>query len=260
MALALVTGIVVKNGEVLLEPFVRDVTGPSVYATAEELPTGPGIARMLPDGVTDHAHQLMTGPASGLDRQPELGIPVGQTKVRLIVQAKDAPLLLTGLWLVTDARNVPLASTLLFMGTQGAGKPIQVRFDADAPDADTARGTAATNLDGRDYFGNENYQLAAGESVEFRALVSTRTCYCRWHLVLQLNVAGRNERIPVGRSDGTPFAVSAAVPNPKQAYIFPHPDIPPQTVLGTVGSWVQLPPAELCADSDVCDPAAWPPS
>ncbi len=262
VAVALITGIVVKNGTVLLDPFVRDVTGPSVYVTAEERPVDAGLeifARMLPGGVTPHIRELMTGQAAGLDRELELGVPVGQAKVRLVVQAKDAPLLLTGLWLVTDERRAPLASTLLFMGTQGGGEPIQVRFDADAAEADTARGTAATNLDGRDYFDNENYQLGAGESVEFRPLVSTHTCYCRYHFELELNVSGRSERIPVRRSDGTLFGVSAAVPNPKQTYILPHPAMPPRTVLGTVGSWVQLPPAELCADYGVCDPAAWPP-
>jgi hypothetical protein len=258
--LSFVTGVVVKYGDSITGPALHRATGQPIFVTAIELPEEAGmepIVRMLPAGVTDHDRTLMTDQAGGLERQVDLGVPVGRVKLRLVVQAKDASVLLTGLRLVVDERQPPLANTLLFVGTQGAGKPIQVMFDADTPAANTPRGTPAMNLQGHDYFDGDNYELDPGQSVEFRAFVTTHHCYCRWHLEVDATLDGRTRSVQVRRPDGSEFEVSSATDKVHEVYEY-SPLEPPKTTLGSIGPWTRVPPPEFCKPGSVCDPLAWP--
>jgi hypothetical protein len=259
---AFVTGIAVKYGEQMSAPVLREVTGDPVYVSAAELPVDEGsepVVRMLPAGVTDHERRAMSDPSAGPVGDTELGIPVGQVKLRMVVQAKEARVLLTGLRLVVDEARSPLTATLLAIGTQGGGgKPIQVVFDADAGEASTSRGTPARNSAGRDYFAGDNYELDPGQSVEFRVLVTTRHCYCRWHLEVDVTLDGKTRSVAARRDNGMGFEVSAATPNVQEVYEVPHPSRLPKTTLGSIGRWVRVPPAEFCTPGSVCDPSAWP--
>jgi len=262
VVMAFVTGMVVKYGEQIFAPVLRQATGDPVYVSAAELPLDEGsepVVRMLPAGVTERDRQVMTDPTAGPVRDTELGIPVGRAKLRMVVQAKEARVLLTGLRLVVDERRAPLTATLLAIGTQGGeGKPIQVMFDADARDAGTSGGTPARNLDGGDYFAGNNYELDSGQSVEFRTFVITRRCYCRWHLEVDVTLDGKTRSVAARREDGTAFEVSAATPNVQEVYEVPHIVIPPKTTLGSIGRWVRVPPVDFCKPGSVCDPSAWP--
>lgn len=257
-----VTSTIVRYGDIDFSRWFRQPAGEHpVYVTATQRPPTVGeepVVRLLPGGLTDKDRQLMGG-FEWLNSPQELGIPVGLDNVQIIVQAKESRLLLTGLRLVVDERHAPLVATLLFHGTQGGpGEPIQVRFDADAPEAATPRGTAARNLQGRDYFDGANYELDPGQSVEFRAAVSTRQCYCRWHLEVDVSFNGKIQPIQVRRGDGSLFEISAATANVEQVYIYPHPSDALRPTGHSIGGWVTVPSDEFCATRSVCDPSRWP--
>ncbi len=257
LVLAVVTGVVTavvtKVGDEASQPLLRDALGDPVYVTAGPLPRGGEtvLARSLPDGITPQVHEVLSVPTAYIDREDELGVPLGQARLRVIVQAKTSKVLLTGLRLVVDERKPPIDRTVLFVNTQGGGKPIQVRFDADARDSGTSRGTAARNVTGQDYFAGDNHELDAGGAVEFHISVGTRTCYCRFHLELETTAAGQTRRVRIEHGS---FAVSAAVPTPKEALLVPLSGTSTRTNLGTVGPWVRVAPEELCAESRVCEP------
>ncbi|MEU0883353.1 5'-methylthioadenosine/S-adenosylhomocysteine nucleosidase [Lentzea sp. NPDC005914] len=263
IVLSFFVGALVKHGDLGLPRWFRPSAGQApVYVTAKQLPPAVGeepLVRLLPDGVTDQVRQLMSG-SEWLNAPQELGIPVGLDTVQIVVQAKESRLLLTGLRLVVDERHAPLAATLVFHGTQGGpGKPIQVHFDADAPEATTKRGTPARNPQGRDYFQAENYELDPGQSVEFRATVSTRQCHCRWHLEVDVSLNGEIQPIQVRRGDGSLFEISASTPRVEQVYVLPHPsDLPRTAGGGSIGGWAHVPTDEFCKTSTFCDPSAWP--
>lgn len=246
-----VTAVVTKAGDEVSQPLLRDALGDPVHVTAGPLPRGEEtvLARSLPDGITPQVHEMLSGPTGYLDHEDDLGVPLGQARLRVIVQAKNSKVFLTGLWLVVDERDPPIDRTVLFVNTQGGGKPIQVRFDADARDSGTTRGTAARNVTGQSYFAGENYELDVGGAVEFHVAVGTRSCYCRFHLELETTAAGQTKRVRIEHGS---FAVSAAVPEPKEALTIPVPGTSTRTNLGTVGPWVRIAPEELCAESPMC--------
>ncbi|GAA1293557.1 hypothetical protein GCM10009634_47200 [Saccharothrix xinjiangensis] len=264
MTVSFFTALVVKYGETLAGPIAREVIGDPVHVFASQVPAEAGaeaVARMLPNGVDDTARQVMTADESGGVNDLTIGVPVGIAKVRLVVQAKESRLLVVGLRLVVTERRPPLAATLLAVGTQGGpGKPVQVFFDVDAPGADTKQGTPARNLERRDYFKGENFELDANQSVEFRAAVTTRECHCRWHLEVDVVLDGKLRSVAARQPDGRDFESTGAVPDPTEVYTIPHTPVP--NPLATAGPWVGVDPREFCApDSwlgELCDPTAWP--
>lgn len=263
--LSVITGIVVKYSDLITTPFIHQAAGAPIYVSGMDLPADFGsepLARMLQGGVTYQDYHLMASGMANISQVEDLGVPVGIAKLRVVVQAKDSQPLLTGLRLVVDHPRTPLRGTLLAAGTQGGpGKPIQVLFDADDKRAITSQGAEARNLDGQNYFEGNNYELDPGQSVEFRASVTTRRCDCLWHLEVDAMLDGKTYSVAVHRADGTDFEVTAATQAVREAYEVPTPSDTPQTILGTIGPWMKVPPAELCASPSLgmfCNPSIWP--
>ena len=258
IVLAFVTGFAAKVAEVGWPTWSGkpDEAGPVYVSASPQWTEIDPLVRTLPTGVGDRDRETMSRTvAPPVDN---LGIPVGLEKLRVVIQAKDTSVLLTGLRLVVDERRQPLTSTLLVIGTEGGGAPIQVQFDADSPGAESKRGIAARNLKGQDYFDGSNYELNAHQSVEFRANVTTHSCYCRWHLEVDTISRGVAAAVPIRRGDGSLFELSAATRSFREVYTIPHPAGPPRARLGAIGRWIKVPPRQFCSSSSVCDPSLWP--
>lgn len=251
-----------KYGDVVTAPLLRRAVGDPVFVTAAEIAGQAGadpVVRMLPSGINDHDRALMTDQATGLDQETDLGVPIGVDRVRVVIQAKDASLLLTGLRLIVDHRQTPLAGTLLYVGTQGGGQVIQVKFNADDPQASTSHGAPALNIEGHNYFDGDNYELDPGQSVEFKVLIDERRYDSLSHLMVDATLDGATYSVPVHRTDGSDFEITSATSAMHHVYELPISATSPEGTSGSIGEWRSVSPTRFCSVAgNPCDPAAWP--
>lgn len=231
-----------------------------VYATATEQwdAQQDPVMRVLPNGLDPAARAVLKNPRH---RSPQaLGVPLGISKLSLVVQAKEDDVRLQGLRLMVDSRKAPMASTLLYQGTQGEpSKPIAVFFDTDGKPSSHG-GIPALNAKGEDYFDGLNVPLAPGRSEEFRVQVTTRTCYCTWHFAVDVISKGRRSTVEVFQDDDQkrPFGVTAVTNGFGTVWFARHPTAEPLGGQEKIGIWERVPVGRFCGTYAVCDPRRTP--
>ncbi|AUS80543.1 hypothetical protein C1701_21860 [Actinoalloteichus sp. AHMU CJ021] len=133
-------------------------------------------------------------------------VPVSKHHITLVGQRRD-PVLVRGLEVRVVDRAEPPAGTLLATVGQGANDVHPVLVDLDSSDlrlhtVHPAPGTPPDLRPLAPYLDRYTLDLAEHEQHGFELFVVSRTCWCRWELVIEAVVDDQEETVVV-RSDGT---------------------------------------------------------
>ena len=104
------------------------------------------------------------------------------------------------------SRRPPLSGALVFCPSAGAGQALSVGFNLDQPNPVALRidneGELGPPRFGRPYFKDGYLTLAKGEVAVLEVYARTSRCDCRWRIVIDALVDGRQQVLPVEPARG----------------------------------------------------------